>query len=102
MYSGKKIPFQIDANFGFAGAVLSMLVVDLPLASDRKGLRTVVLGPAIPKAWGNGSVRGLRLRGGAKVDFKWDSEGIVQWARLFNSSGVDLVNKEGKQLVQCE
>src|SRR5688572_12899869 len=33
MYSALNPPFQIDANFGFGGAVLSMLVVDLPLPS---------------------------------------------------------------------
>ncbi|EFQ94998.1 hypothetical protein PTT_07143, partial [Pyrenophora teres f. teres 0-1] len=51
MYYGDKIPFQIDANFGFGGAVLSMLVVDLPVAAEvhGEGARTVVLGPAIPE-----------------------------------------------------
>lgn len=37
MYSGKNEPFQIDANFGFPGAVLSMLVVDLPQAPGDDG-----------------------------------------------------------------
>lgn len=50
MYSGKMLPFQIDANFGFPGAVLAMLIVDLPNLSGNKVTRTVVLGPAIPPA----------------------------------------------------
>ncbi|KAK4497529.1 hypothetical protein PRZ48_011980 [Zasmidium cellare] len=106
MYSGANLPFQIDANFGFAGAVLSMLVVDLPLSNEqmrRRGreARTVVLGPAIPAAWGNGNVRGLRLRGGGIVDFSWDGDGMVTKAKLGGSQqAVRVVNKEGKVLAQ--
>lgn len=98
MYSGKQEPFQIDANFGFAGAVLSMLVVDLPSALGDNGVRTVVLGPAIPAAWGNGKVRGLRLRGGGKVDFSWDGDGTVQRANLTSGQNLRIVNKHGKVL----
>jgi len=103
MYSGKDEPFQIDANFGFPGAVLSMLVVDLPrLSADDGSAPTVVLGPAIPSAWGDGSVRGLRLRGGGSVDFGWDGSGLVTRANLTagGGGGVTLVNKDGEVLVQ--
>lgn len=75
MYSGKNEPFQIDANFGYVGAVLAMLVVDI------EEMEEVVLGPAIPKEWAGGSVKGLRVRGGGSVDFGWDGEGVVQWAK---------------------
>ncbi|KAI0514338.1 Six-hairpin glycosidase-like protein [Xylaria bambusicola] len=77
MYNAQNQPFQIDANFGLAGAVLSMLVVDLPVAYGAQKERTVVLGPAIPAAWGHGSLSGLRIRGGVFVDFKWDGDGLV-------------------------
>ncbi|KAK3718715.1 hypothetical protein LTR37_004934 [Vermiconidia calcicola] len=97
MYSGKELPFQIDANFGFPGAVLSMLVVDLPLLHEYEGIKTVVLGPAIPAAWGGGCVKGLRLRGGGSVDFSWDMSGVVTRATLYDraNGGVKLVNREG-------
>ncbi|KAL4929709.1 glycoside hydrolase family 95 protein [Aspergillus undulatus] len=118
MYSGTSPPFQIDANFGFAGAVLAMLVVDLPVAgpvgsgsrsgSDADGNstveRTVVLGPAIPSAWGNGSVKGLRLRGGGRVDFGWDAAGVVDWVNIRSrgkgTQKVRLVNVEGGLLAE--
>ncbi|KAI4717936.1 glycoside hydrolase family 95 protein [Aureobasidium sp. EXF-10727] len=91
MYSGKNEPFQIDANFGFVGAVLAMLVVDI------EELGTVVLGPAIPREWAGGSVRGLKVRGGGSVEFGWDGEGVVQWARC---EGVErkVVNLAGRVL----
>lgn len=100
MYAGKEAPFQIDANFGIGGAVLSMLAVDLPLAHDvGMETRTVVLGPAIPKTWAGGSVKGLRVRGGGTVDFSWDDDGVVDKARFVGSkTKVDLVNVKGKVL----
>lgn len=100
MYSAKNPPFQIDMNLGWAGNVLSMLVVDLPLSSSKKGEdRIVVLGPAIPKAWGGGSVRGLRVRGGTVVDFDWDQKGIVtQKTVLSGGQAVQFVNVHGEEL----
>ncbi|KAH8695779.1 Six-hairpin glycosidase-like protein, partial [Phaeosphaeriaceae sp. PMI808] len=100
MYSrGKQVPFQIDANYGFGGAVLSMLVVDMPSAFGDDNMRTVVLGPAIPAAWAGGSVKGLRLRGGGVVDFNWDKDGLVTNASLSGrSKPLRLVNKIGSVL----
>lgn len=76
MYSGNP-PFQIDANFGVLGAVMSMLIRDLDRSHTDCSSQHVVLGPAIPPSWGGGSVEGVRLRGGGKVDFKWDDAGKV-------------------------
>lgn len=100
MYSGHNEPFQIDANFGVVGNVLAMLVVDLPEAAGVQGVRSVVLGPAIPEAWGGGSVRGLRVRGGGVLDFGWDGEGVVDWARWTKESltEVRVVDKNGVML----
>ncbi|PQE31682.1 glycoside hydrolase family 95 protein [Rutstroemia sp. NJR-2017a WRK4] len=100
MYSGLNEPFQIDANFGLVGAVLSMLVVDLP-EMGKTGVHTVVLGPAIPGSWGGGSVEGLRIRGGGVVDFGWDGNGIVGKAKIKGrSKPVVLVNKKGVVLAR--
>lgn len=99
MYDQHNQPFQIDANFGFGGAVLAMLVVDLPVRSGHKGDRVVTLGPAIPKSWGKGSVEGLRLRGGSSVDFSWDESGIVTKAEINGPRGnVKIVNRNGHVL----
>ncbi|KAF2226811.1 Six-hairpin glycosidase-like protein, partial [Elsinoe ampelina] len=102
MYSGRGEPFQIDANFGYVGAVVSMLAVDLPTGEtgEARGRRTVMLGPAIPGQWGGGSVRGFRLRGGGVVDFGWDGEGVVDRVEVKREGRerVRLVNVRGEVL----
>jgi alpha-L-fucosidase 2 len=99
MYTALNPPFQIDANFDVAGAVLSMLVVDLPMLSSDIGVHTVVLGPAIPPAWGGGRVCGLRLRGGGYIDFHWDSQGLVAGANhVGRTKPVLILNKNGNVL----
>lgn len=104
MYSAKSPPFQIDANFGFGGAVLAMLVKDVDYNFGEWDVvtRRVVLGPAIPQEWANGNVRGLRLRGGMIIDFAWDGEGVVEGYSVRRNGSLKVkcqfVNSMGKIL----
>lgn len=98
MYSAREPPFQIDANLGLAGAVLSMLVVDVEeVGVQEPKEKTVVLGPAIPESWGGGSVKGLRLRGGGVVSFGWDENGKIDVLER-KAEGVRFVDRGGRVL----
>jgi alpha-L-fucosidase 2 len=86
-------PFQIDGNFGATSGITEMLLQSqdprataLSLSKIQTGATVMIhLLPALPAAFPNGSVTGLRARGGVVVSIWWKS-GKLERATLLPQS----------------
>lgn len=86
-------PFQIDGNFGGAAGILEMLV-----QSEPGQLRLL---PALPAAWPDGQVGGVKARGNLEVDLWWKAGDLTK-AELTCSSARRLTISYREQSIVAD
>lgn len=70
-------PFQIDGNFAATAGIIEMLMQSHRIVEGADSEHTIhkhviELLPALPSAFDNGSISGVRARGGFELDFSWE------------------------------
>jgi alpha-L-fucosidase 2 len=63
-------PFQIDGNLGGPGAITEMLIQ----STDKQ----ITVLPALPTQWPSGSLSGVRVRGGGRIDIAWSGGRLTE------------------------
>lgn len=82
-------PFQIDGNFGVTAGIVEMLVQSHDGGVD--------LLPALPAAWPEGRVRGLRVRGGLQMDLTWQQGRLVTSTLTALFDGTHRIRYDGAE-----
>ncbi len=82
-------PFQIDGNFGAVSGIAEMLMQSY----DGK----IILLPALPSIWKNGSIKGLTAKGNIKVDIEWKDGKLASYNLNGDTSNIKVIY-DNKQL----
>ncbi len=99
-------PFQIDGNFGVTAGIAEMLLQSHDLSATPTELTEIQAGtaaslsllPALPDVFANGSVTGLRARGGFEVDMTWKNGKLEEATVRARQSKPLKVRYAGKEI----
>jgi len=83
-------PFQIDGNFGITSGIAEMLI--------QSHTGAIHLLPALPKAWPDGEIQGLRARGGYDIDIKWENNELVEARIVSDRQRTARLRYNGKEI----
>ena len=75
---GNHPPMQLDGTYGMTGGISEMLV--------QSHAGQLELLPALPQAWANGFVKGIKARGGITIDMEWKNGKLTQLT-LYKADG---------------
>lgn len=83
-------PFQIDGNFGGTAGITEMLL--------QSHMGFIQLLPALPDAWKEGSVNGIRAKGNFEVSMKWRNGKLTEAVVLSNAGEQCTLKYAGQTL----
>ena len=84
---------QIDGTFGYTAGVAESLI--------QSHTEEISLLPALSNNWPNGSVTGLRARGGYEVDMVWEN-GKLTSAKISNPKGGECIVRNGDRKINVK
>lgn len=90
----KEPSFRVDGNFGGTAAITEALL--------QSTAGTITLLPALPDEWSEGSIRGIRGKGGFEFEMSWKNGRLEKASVISHYGGVCRLRINGTASVICD